>query len=263
MLNKYGKWALITGASSGIGEEFAKRLAAKNLNLVLIARREDRLRALAENLKQKHNIEVEIISGDLTETSTITAIKEKTADKEVGLLINNAGFGSTGEFAGNDPDIESKMVMLNCVVPTILTHHFVNGMITRKRGGIIFLGSLVAFQSTPMMATYSATKVFNLSLGESLWYELRKYNIDVLALNPGGTKTEFQRIASLDNGPFVSTPQKVVDTALNALGKKPSVIDGFFNKVMAVSGKILPRKIIVQIAGKMAEKLYNAKGKQS
>lgn len=263
MIKKYGKWALVTGASSGIGLEFARRLAAENYNLILVARREERLKSISESLKARHKIEIEIIAGDLTDDKTIQAIKENTKDKEVGLLINNAGFGSTGEFAGNDSAMESKMVMLNCVAPTILTHHFVNGMIERKRGGIIFLGSLVAFQSTPMMAVYSASKAFNLFLGEALWYELRKHNIDVLALNPGGTKTEFQRIASLDDGPFVSTPEHVVETALNALGKKPSVIDGFFNKFMAVAGKIVPRKIIVQIAGKTAEKLYKAKGKNT
>ncbi len=259
MIQKYGKWAVITGASSGIGAEFARKLAAKKFNLVLIARRENRLLSLSSELKEKFKIDIDIIAGDLTETDTINSIKEKTHNKEVGLLINNAGFGSTGEFANNDYEKERKMVILNCVVPTILTHHFVTGMIERKRGGIVFLGSMVAFQSTPMMAAYSATKAFNLFLGESLWYELRKHNIDVLALNPGGTNTEFQRIASSETGPFVRNAEQVVETAISSLGKKPSVIDGTFNKLMAVGGKFLPRKIVVLIAGRLAEKLYSSK----
>lgn len=114
-----------------------------------------------------------------------------------------------------------------------------------------------------MMATYAATKAFNLLLGEALWYELKKYNIDVLALNPGGTNTEFQRIASVDAGPSVRTAAQVVETALNTLGKKPSVVDGILNKTMAVLGKYLPRRTLVSMAGKIAEKLYKANGKKA
>jgi len=209
------------------------------------------------------NIEIKIIAGDLTEESTIDRIKKETAGLEVGLLINNAGFGSTGEFINCDSEWESKMVHLNCVVPTILTHHFIKGMVERKKGAVVFLGSMVAFQPTPMMATYSATKAFNLLLGEALWYEMRKYNIDVLSLNPGGTSTEFQRIADVDTGPSVRTAEQVVATALKSLGKKPGVVDGVVNKIMAVAGKFAPRRILVIAAGKIAEKLYRAKGKNN
>jgi uncharacterized protein len=263
MLSRYGKWVLITGASSGIGEEFAKRLASEKYNLIIIARREERLKALAELLKEKEGIEVKVIPGDLTDLNFIDRIKKECVGLEVGLLINNAGFGSTGEFINCDSEREGRMVLLNCVAPTLLTHHFLTGMVERKKGGIIFLGSTVAFQSTPMMATYSATKAFNLHLGEALWYELKKYKIDVLALNPGGTNTEFQRIASVGTGPKPRTPQQVVETALNALGKKPGVIDGALNKTMAVMGKFLPRKSLVFAAGKIAEKIYKAEGNKN
>lgn len=262
-MKKYGEWALITGASSGIGEEFAKRLASDNYNLILIARREVKLRALAKSLNEKYNIRTKIITGDLTDFNTISKIKKECEGLEVGLLINNAGFGSTGEFVKCDSDLECKMVMLNCVAPTVLTHHFLEEMVERRKGGIIFLGSLVAFQPTPMMATYSATKAFNLTLGEALWYEMKKYNIDVLALNPGGTNTEFQRIASADSGPFVRSVSQVVETALNSIGSKPGVVDGIFNKIMAVSGKFLPRRILVSFAGKISKNLYYAKGKKN
>lgn len=263
LASKYGRWALVTGASSGIGEEFAKRLAAENFNLVLVARREERLKNLSQLLNKEHGIEIKIIAGDLTETSTIDRIKEECKELEIGLLVNNAGFGSTGEFINCDTEWEVKMVNLNCVVPTFLTHHFLKGMTERKKGGIIFLGSMVAFQPTPMMSTYSATKVFNLFLGESLWYELKKYNIDVLALNPGGTNTEFQRIAAVDSGPSVRTAKQVVSTALKSLGKKPGVIDGILNKAMAVLGRFVPRRVLVSSAGVIAKKLYNAKGKKN
>lgn len=262
MLKPYGKWALITGASSGIGEEFAKRLAKEKFNLVIVARREEKLQSLAKLLREKEGIEVKVIPGDLTDLSFLEKIKNECTSLEIGLLINNAGFGSTGEYKDCNPEREAKMVMLNCVVPTIFTHHFLNGMLERKKGGIIFLGSMVAFQSTPLMATYAATKAFNLLLGEALWYELKKYRIDVLALNPGGTNTEFQRIASVGTGPAPRTPQQVVETALKALGNKPGVVDGALNKVMAAMGKFLPRKYLVSIAGKISEKLYNAEGKK-
>lgn len=262
MVNKYGPWALITGASSGIGEEFAKRLAEKGFNLVLIARREDRLNALSEDLKRRNKIETKIIAGDLTDDAVISQIKSGCDGLEIGLLINNAGFGSTGEFSLCDADREEKMVKLNCVVPVVLTHHFLGGMIKRKRGGIIFLGSVVAFQPTPMMASYSATKVFNMFLGEALWYELKPYNIDVLSLNPGGTNTEFQRIADVDTGPAVRTPAQVVETALRSIGKKPGVVDGWINKIMTFSGRLAPRRWLITIAGNVAVKLYNAKGKK-
>jgi short-subunit dehydrogenase len=262
MLKPYGKWALITGASSGIGEEFAKRLAAEKFSLIIIARREDRLQSLAKLLREKEGIEVKVIPGDLTDLNFIERIKNECSGLEIGLLINNAGFGSTGEFINCDSDRENKMVMLNCTAPVILTHHFLKGMAERKKGGIVFLGSMVAFQSTPMMATYAATKAFNLLLGEALWYELKKYGIDVLALNPGGTNTEFQRIATVGTGPAPRTPQQVVETAFKALGRKPSVVDGALNKTMAVLGKFLPRKYLVSIAGKISGKLYSAKVKK-
>ncbi len=263
MVEKYGSWALITGASSGIGEEFANRLAENGFNLVIIARREERLKALADKLCEKYKKEIKIIAGDLTEESFIERIKLECNGLEIGLLVNNAGFGSTGEFYKCDETAEAKMVKLNCLVPTILTHHFLPGMINRKRGGIIFLGSVVAFQPTPMMASYSATKVFNLFLGEALWYELKNYNIDVLALNPGGTNTEFQRIADVDTGPAVRSAAQVVETALKSLGRKPGVVDGVINKIMTVSGKFIPRRWLVTMAGNIAVKLYSAKGKQA
>lgn len=261
MSGKYGEWAMITGASSGIGAEFAKRLAVEKYNLILVARREERLNSVAKLLAEREGIEVKVLPGDLTDLNFIEKLKTECAGYEIGLLINNAGFGSTGEFINCDAERECKMVMLNCVAPTLLTHYFTKGMIDRKKGGVIFLGSMVAFQSTPMMASYAATKAFNLLLGEALWYELKKYNIDVLALNPGGTNTEFQRIASLGAGPKPRTPEQVVETALIAIGRKPSVVDGALNKIMAVLGKFLPRRSLVVVAGKVSEKLYNAKGK--
>jgi hypothetical protein len=258
---KYGNWALVTGASSGIGEEFARRFASLGLNLILVARRKERLEKLSEELCNKFKIKVIVAPVDLTAENFIEDLKKYTAGIEIGILVNNAGFGSNGEFIDANPEKEAEMVKLNCLAPTILTHHFVKQMVERKKGAIIFLGSVVGFQPTPYLATYSATKAFNSFLGDALWYELKKYNIDVLSLNPGGTATEFQRLANSGTGPVQRTSIQVVTTALNALGKKPSVVDGLFNKVLAVSSRFGSRKFVVKTAGFIAKSLYDKKKK--
>ena len=255
---KYGKYALITGASSGIGEAFARKLAELGMNLVLIARREDRLERIKFELLEKYNIDIINIKLDLLQEDFLDVIISQTKSLEIGMLINNAGYGSTGLFNNNDSLFEINMVKLNCVVPTILTHHFIKQMVERKKGAVIFLGSVVAVQPTPIMSTYSATKVFNAYLGESLWYEMRRNHIDVLSLNPGGTSTEFQRIADISSGPFTRTAEQVVNTGLNALGRKPSVIDGFPNKLTSVIARFLPKKLGLFITGKVIEKIYNS-----
>ena len=255
----YGEWALITGASSGIGEEFARRLAQSEMNLILVARRRKLLSELSRELKEKYKIKTLIVTLDLTKDDFLPKLIEKVGDREVGILINNAGFGSIGEYNKIDSTHETDMVKLNCVAPTILTHHFVEQMVERKKGAVIFLGSVASFYPVPFMTTYSATKIFNAYLGESLWYELKKHNIDVLSLNPGGTATGFQRIAKTTTGPFVRTVEDVVTTALDALGEKHSVIDGLPNRLMVLASKLVPRRLLVQITGKIADSMYKQK----
>jgi uncharacterized protein len=253
---KYGKWALITGASSGIGREFAYKLAQEKINLVVVARRIERLLDISAELKKSFGIDVIPVQLDLSEDNFMEKLQPFIADKEIGILINNAGFGSNGYFANADSKHEADMVKVNCIAPTILTHYFVPKMIQNKKGAIIFLGSVVGFQPTPFMATYAASKAFNLFLGDALWYELKQHNIDVLSLNPGGTNTEFQRIANSSSGPVPRTVEQVVNTALNGLGKKPSVVDGFYNKLMAFSTRFGSRKTVVTMAGAITKLMY-------
>ncbi|MCF8239991.1 MAG: SDR family oxidoreductase [Melioribacteraceae bacterium] len=257
-MKKYGEWALITGASSGIGEEFAKRLAKENYNLVLVARRIDRLNSLAEELKNKYKINIKTIQADLSKSNFLESIIPVTEKLDIGMLINNAGFGSTGKFTETNSQHEIDMVHVNCVAPTILTHHFVKEMKLKKRGAVIFLGSVVGYQPTPYMAAYSATKVFNSYLGEALANELKEYNIDVLSINPGSTNTEFHGIANVGKAPFIRTAENVVNTALNSLGRKYSVVDGLMNKIIAISGRLIPRRYLVNITGRITKKLINA-----
>lgn len=255
---KYGSWALITGASSGIGEGFAKRLASENMNLILVARREERLKKLSDELKEKYNVSIVIAPVDLSKENFIEDLKKFVEDREVGMLINNAGFGSAGEFANSDVEQQANMIRVNCIAPTILTHRFVQPMKERKKGAIIFLGSLVAYQPTPLTTTYSATKAFNLFMSEGLWYELRDYDIDVLALNPGGTDTEFQKKANTSSGPVSRTVEEVVSTAMKNLGKRISVVDGFYNKLLSFVPRIVTRKFIVRLAGGVRKKYYTS-----
>ena len=253
---KYGDWALITGASSGIGMEFAQKLANEGMNLILAARRKDRLDKLAMKLEESNRIKVITAKIDLSKDNFLGELLNIIGDREVSILINNAGFGSRGLFADADSQHETNMIKVNCIAPTILTHHFAPLMIKRNKGAIIFLGSVVAFQPTPFMATYAATKAFNLLLGEALWYELKQHNVQVLTLNPGGTATEFQRIADSSTGPVPRTTEQVINTAMKALGKKVSVVDGMYNKVLVFSSRFGSRKLVVNSSGFITKKLY-------
>lgn len=253
---KYGEWALITGASSGIGKEFAFRLASQGINLILVARRKDLLEKLSAILKLEYGIEVIIAAIDLSENNFLEKLIESTGSKEVSILINNAGIGRPGEYKNSDPEYESRMIKLNCLAPGVLTNYFGKKMIVKGKGAIIFLGSIVAFQPTPLMATYSATKAFNLYLGNALWPELKKYGVDVLTVNPGNTSTEFERMVLNDNSPLTRNAGQVVDTALRSLGKRPNIVDGLINKFLTLLSRLGPLRLIVAVTGLITRKLY-------
>jgi len=248
---RYGPWALVTGASSGLGAEFVRQIAARGLNVVLVARRREKMQALADEVERASAVQTRVIPADLTEAGTCTGVAQETRDLEIGLLVNNAGFGLSGDYPSCDPDRQVNMTVLNCVVPVLLTNHFLPLMLERERGGIIFLASTAAYQATPYLGTYGATKAFNLMLGESLWREVHHLGVDSLALSPGFTKTEFQAVANIeDAGPFrEATPDAVVAKGLKSLGKRPSVVHGALNNLLTFSARILPRRAIIAITG--------------
>jgi short-subunit dehydrogenase len=253
---RYGDWALITGASSGIGEEFARALASERINLVLVARRKNRLENLSNELSTKNNINVITSITDLTSDNFLDKIIRDAEDKDISILINNAGIGKPGEFIKGDINYDSDMIKLNCMAPVVLTNYFAKKMILKKKGAIIFLGSVVAYQPSPMMASYAATKSFNFSFGNALWYELKKYGIDVLTVNPGNTITEFNRMV-LDNKSILTrNASQVVKSALKSLGKKPNVVDGAINKILTSFSRAVSVRLIVNITGIIMNKLY-------
>lgn len=246
------KTALITGASSGIGAAFANRLAAEGTHLILVARSEEKLRAIASKLASQHHIRAEVIVADLSSTGAARAVFEETQQRglTVDILINNAGFGTYGPFDTLDAGREQQEIMLNVAALVDLTHHFLPLMLTRHQGIIINVASLAAFQPTPYMAVYGATKAFVLSFSEALWGEYSTKGIRVLALSPGETTTEFFNVVGPQYTPGrMETPEKVVQVGLRALEQgRPSVISGRQNALMANASRFFPRGLVVRLA---------------
>ena len=250
---QHGPWALITGASAGLGAEYARQIAAKGLNTILVARRRDRLKQMATEIRDVHGVKTRVVEADLTENAGCQRVIGQTGDLEVGLLVNNAGYGMSGYYHNLDPDKQTKMVVLNCVVPVLLTNHYLPLMIERKRGGLIFLASTAGYQACGSFGTYGATKAFNLMLGEALWKEGKANSIDSLAVSPGFTRTEFTEVANIaDAGIFrVATPDSVVRASLRNLGRRPSFVHGTLNKFLNLTGKISPRRVAIAITHAM------------
>ena len=224
-----------------------------------MARRRQHLEDLSEELSSEHQVQALPVSLDLSDADFMQTLVDAVGDREVGMLINNAGCGSTGVFSENDPVKEADMVRVNCWAPTVLTHHFVPPMVRRGRGAVIFLGSVVGYQATPYMTTYSATKAFNVFMGEGLWFELKRFNIDVLSLAPGSTNTEFHGVANMTLGPLFATPEQVVQTAMKALGRRPCVVVGRLNKALAKEYRVLPRRLLVALAGQIISRFHYRK----
>ena len=242
---------LITGASSGIGEAFARELAARGDELILVARSAGRLEALAADLSGKHRVRVHVLPADLTGPGAVDAlVGELTARKlTVTMLINNAGFGSHGEFATLDGGRERDEVLVNVLAPVMLTHALLPAMIARKSGAIINVGSTASFQPVPYMAVYGATKAFVLSFSEALAEEVRAHGVRVVALCPGQTDTAF--FAGIDDARVgrARTTKQVVDTALRALARGRVVaVDGLANYALANSVRLAPRRLVARVA---------------
>ncbi len=253
-----GKWALVTGASAGIGKSLAEELAAGETNLVLTARRRERLEALAQTLSAAHRIRVEVFVADLADPSAAAKILDFTREKKIhiDLLINNAGFGSYGEFTAADLPRQLEMVQVNCAAVINLTHLFAPAMIEKKSGDILILASTAAFQAVPYISVYAATKAFDLSFAEGLAEELKPRGVNVCALCPGSTESEFHEVANQANLPASNgrreTSEKVARTGLKALAAgKSYVISGAGNYLGAHFQRLVPRRLVTSIAAKM------------
>ncbi len=250
------KTTLITGASSGIGEVFARKIAARGEGVTLVARSGDKLAALCDELTRAHNVGCEWVAADLSEQDAPQKLFDETVRRglEVETLINNAGFGSMGDFAALDAKRELNMIDLNVRSLVALTHLYLAPMRARGRGAIINVASTAAFQGVPYMATYAATKAFVLSFSEALWEENRARGIKVMALCPGVTSTNFFDAAQMKQQPpmrLTQTPEAVVDAALDAITKGRSyIISGWSNYFITQAERLVPRSLVTRIAGK-------------
>ena len=252
--------ALITGASSGIGEEFAKQLAAKKTDLILVARSQDKLEALASKLQQQHSINAEVIVQDLTEPAAGKTVFESIQQPglTVDLLINNAGFGDYGDFSDRDLSKQLAIIQLNVMVLTELTGLFLPLMKQRGHGAIVNLSSIAGFQPLPYMSVYAATKAFVLSFTEALWAENKDSGVRILAVCPGPTESDFFDKADFPDSMTQSqsklmTPtEDVVAEALKALDKKQSniVTGGLPNQVIVNLPRFAPRDLLVNVVEK-------------
>jgi short-subunit dehydrogenase len=255
------KATLITGASSGIGEAFARRFASRGENVVLVARSEDKLAGLCNELGRANNVNAQYVALDLTESDAPEKLFEETNKREleVETLINNAGFGSMGDFTTLEVKRELNMIDLNIKSLVALTYLYLKPMRERKEGTIINVASTAAFQGVPYMATYAATKAFVLAFSEALWDENRAFNVHVMALCPGVTETNFFAAANSDKPPMriAQTADEVVDTALKGLKRgKSHIISGWTNYLMTESERLVPRSVVARIAGKAMRPKY-------
>ena len=246
---RYGEWALVTGASAGIGAAIARAFAAEGVSCVLSARREDRLRELAKELEATHRVRTRVVGADLAAADGPERLLAAVRDLEIAILVNNAGFGGAGRFDRQDGDLQRRMIALNCTAPVLLTRALVPPMVERRRGAVIFLGSIAGSQPLPLHSLYSATKAFDNLLGEGLWAELRGTGVDALSVLPGPTETEFQAIAQEAPHPGQSA-EAVVATTLDALGRQPSVISGWQNWHLANAAMRLPPRSFLALAAK-------------
>ncbi|MEM8780691.1 MAG: SDR family oxidoreductase [Cyanobacteria bacterium P01_G01_bin.49] len=254
------KTALITGASSGIGQTFAEELANCQTNLILVARSQDKLYQLAQQLQAANSVKVDVIVQDLTETQAGQKVYDQVKNQglSVDLLINNAGFGDYGLFVERDLSRQLDMVQLNITVLVELTHLFLKEMQQQNNGGIINVASIAAFQALPYLSTYAATKAFVLSFSESLWAENQDTGVNILALCPGPTESNFFEKADFpvafarQSKKGLTSAEEVVKDALQALENHQSniVTGGLGNQVIVNASRFLPREWLTKAVKK-------------
>lgn len=257
---QYGKYALITGGTSGIGAAFADQLAEKGLNIVLVARRKNLLQSKATELIQKYKIDVKIVQADLTNIEDYKKIFDATEHQEIGIVVACAGMENHGLFTKIESQKLINEIQLNVTSLMSITHHFVQKMVPRKRGGVLLVSSMIGHMPNPYFSNYAGTKAFVLNFGTSLNGEMKKHNIDVTVLSPGPTNTPMVEGMNVDMSKFPMTihePEYTAKVGLDALGKNPLVIPGFKNMMMVKMSNIIPYKMAIKSGADMIFKVMN------
>lgn len=247
---KYGTWALVTGASSGIGLELTEQLASAGLNLVIVARNTDKLQQVQQQLQRRYDVEVVSATADMSDSSGIDQLIQQVQHLDIGLIVLSAGYGTSGLFKDASVHNEINMLRVNCEAVLQLAHHYAQQLVARGGGGIIFLSSMVAFQGVPYAAHYAATKAYVQSLAEALAHELQPLGVDVLAAAPGPVLTGFAGRANMQMGKALR-PSEIGVPILKALGRKTTVLPGMLTKILVYALRTVPRSFKIRIMKKV------------
>ncbi|HBH22109.1 MAG TPA: short-chain dehydrogenase [Cytophagales bacterium] len=249
--SKYGNWALVTGATSGIGREIALKFGEAGFNLVITGRRELALNEISTQLFELYRVEVLPVKGDLSKHQDVEKLIEGTRHLNIGIAVLNAGYGTSGKFTSADLEQEMNMLDLNCRALLQLSHHFANKMKTQgQKGAIVMMSSIVAFQGVPNAAHYAATKAYVQSLGEALAIELKPIGIDVLTAAPGPVKSGFADRANM-NMDLTLKPEAVGVPIIEAIGRRNTLLPGSLTKFLVYNLRMTPRWAKVLIMGKV------------
>jgi uncharacterized protein len=255
-VQRYGPWAIVAGASEGLGAAYARALARRGLGLVLAARRTEPLERLADELRRQHGVEVRILAGDLARPEMIARIAGEASRLHVGLLIYNAAHAPVGDFVTVDQANLERVAEVNVLGPIRLARALLPGMTARGHGGIVLMSSLAGNQGTARIAAYAASKAFNRVLAEGLWSELAPRGIDVVACCAGAVRTPGYAGAADRDAPGTLEADQVAERALRALARGPIVIPGVVNRIAAVLlGKLLPRRAAIRIMAATTRRL--------
>ena len=249
---RFGEWALVTGASSGIGRAFAYRLAQGGMNVVLVSNEAAELEQTADQLRQTR-VEARVCCVDLAAPGFLDSVRAQTGDAAISLLVNNASFGSVGSFLSHPLDRYQSMIGVNVRAYVALTHHFLPAMLAANRGALIFVSSLNVISPIAKSAVYTATKAFEFYFAGALWWELRESPIDVLIVQPGPTKTGFQKTAGTKLASWAMEPAEVVDGALAVLGKQGFFIPGERNRKIAETAMAMPLEERIALTSRLLD----------
>jgi short-subunit dehydrogenase len=245
---RYGPWAVVAGASEGLGRAFADAIAARGVSVALVARRAEPLRTAATEIGAANGVDAIAIVADLGAPDAHTVIAEAMGDREVGLVVANAAHAPVGPFIDMDQEETTRAVDVNCRGPLLLAHRFVPPMVERGRGGVVVVSSIAGFQGSPGIVAYSATKAFGVTFAEGLWGELRGTGVDVIACCAGAVSTPGLARTEVHRAPGTLPPAAVVTATLDRLGQSPRIVPGGVNRVSSFAlARLLPRRAAIAI----------------
>jgi short-subunit dehydrogenase len=254
--DRYGRWGIVAGASEGLGAAFARALARRGMNVVLLARRADVLEALAEELRDGHGIEVRTSAVDLADPELATIVQRTTGTLDVGVAIYNAAYAPVGDFVERSAEELTRVVDVNVRGPVLFARMFAPPMVVRRRGALVLVSSLAGFQGTPRLATYAASKAFGIVLAEGLWGELRRHGVDVIATVAGAVRTPGYVRASGRDAPGTVDAETFAEATIASLDRGPRIVVGWINALAGwIVGRLLPRRIAIAIMGKTTKGL--------